>query len=183
MSQYGWTLVLDACDSVVPYTILGDDTDNLATTTNHITGTTAIEWDKVNGGDDTIFAGADRTVAFDFTPLLAKGDDFWMDYLIGWSFYCSATANISYVRVRVGTDAANCIEYRQAVGGLTAGMWSHAHAALCTGYPVGAGCDWTAITYLAFASAHTLETDLLADMAIDNITIHRAPTTHVAVIG
>ena len=60
---------LQSCNDHTQVTVLGNDTTNLATTTNHVFGTGAISFDKVNGAANTVFAG-----------VAAATVDIWINY-------------------------------------------------------------------------------------------------------
>jgi len=182
MSVYPRHLAFPYFEATTGWTILGDDTANLIASTNHITGTASLGFDKVDGLDNNAWAGADRTVAYDFSELVTEGT-LYNHYGITWTFYCSDKTDIAYTALRLGTDAANYVEWRQDDGGITAGMWTQAYHSVATGYVTGTGCDWSAITYMAFLTMFDAAGDTLALMAVDLAGLQLFGCEHVAVIG
>lgn len=161
--------VLDGMNATTGWAALGNDTLNLATTLIHVVGSNALTFDKVDGAADTIFGGIEKTLTS-----IDLGTPAPHDILQTVAFWSDVSA-VSYVFLRLGTDATNYNEWRIDGTDLTAGSFetlvfevgdaSHTGAA-------GNGIDWTAITYCAVGSAFTAETSTLAGMIIDEISFH-----------
>jgi len=163
-SQAQQHLHMECCGSADGWTVLGNDTINLATTTNHVFGTVALEFDKVNGAADTVFAGIQKTT--DSTSLSAyhKGGGFFI-----WSTYLSDVTNVDYLFLRLGTDSSNYNEFRVTGDEFTAG-WISARAPMHSPAAIeGDGWNSTAITYIAVGVAFDLQNNELADIAVDHI--------------
>jgi hypothetical protein len=158
--------LIDECEAVTDWTVLGNDTVNLATAVNHVWGAKSIEFDKVDGAANTVYAGAYRTVDLDLSKMTP--DDF-----IGLCFYVSDKTDVVAIHVRLGTDASNYFQYTILVAALADG-WNHLRFPLMAQSVAGNGGDTGAITYLAVAVQFALETDALADMCIDHIVLKSA---------
>ena len=157
--------VLDTMESVTAWTVFGNDTINLATTTRRVRGDAAMEFDKVNGGANKIYAGASRTVAFDLSGLDSLYD-------IAWHVYVGALTDVSYTFLRLGTDATNYVEYRYADASMTAAVFTYCHRPLYQFDAIlGTCCDFSTITYMDVGVVFDAETDALADIAIDQIIL------------
>ena len=137
---------------------------NLAVTPNHVRGNSALTFDKIAGG---VAAQIEKTIAaVDMLP--------YMDHdLVGLLFYLADITNVDYVYVRIGTDAANCSEWRVNDEDITAGEWLSAKMALSGVEPtvIGNGCS-TAITYVAFGVVFDGAADVLADIRVDSIVLN-----------
>jgi len=174
-------LVIDNCESVADWTIFGDDTTNLATTTNHVSGTKSIEFDKANGGDNTKIAGADRALA-SLDLLSHDPDQLFYNFVADVTIYQSDKTNIDYGFIRIGTDAANYAEYRFSDTYLVDGKFARMRTMLKNAFVTGTGCDWSAIDYLAVGVAFDAEANALADIAVDNISISRVEQSVAATV-
>jgi len=159
---------LNEMDSLTGWTVLGDDTTNLLTTTNHLTGTNALTFDKVDGGDDTVFAGIQNTITAVDMGELDLHD------IVQTVVYMSSIALVDYVFVRIGTDSSNYNEWRVMDTELTANEF------LILGLPIGAanhagstgnGVNWAAITYIAVGVAFDAETNTLSGIIFDQLGI------------
>ena len=92
---------LCSTDSVGDWTVLGNDTVNLATSTNHVFGTNSLEFDKVDGAANTVFAGIRCTItAISANKYMEEGGGFLLCAL-----YLSSVADVNYGFVRLGTDS------------------------------------------------------------------------------
>lgn len=161
-------------DTVTGWTVLGNDTTNLSVAPEHIIGSKSLQFDKVDGAANTVFAGADATItSLDlsrFTP---------MDRLCA-SIYVSDDTNVTYARVRMGTAAGHANEWRFLVGTLGGATdWNFVHVPLgeCFTTGVGNGWDMSAVTYLNVAVAFDLETRALAELRWDHLQVVKS---HVA---
>lgn len=163
-SQAQQHLSIDTCGSTSGWSVLGNDTVNLATTTNHVCGTSALEFDKVNGTDNTKFAGIQKTISSISMSAYHKGGGFFI-----WSTYLSDITDVDYLFLRLGTDSSNYNEFRISSERLTAG-WIAARAPMSSPSAiVGNGWNSQAITYVAVGVAFNAESDTLEDIAVDHI--------------
>jgi len=160
-------VLVDFDKGVGDWTVLGNDTVNLAAvTTRRVRGSGAMEFDKADGAANTKLAAAYRSVKWNFTENTHPGD------LIAWYVYVSDTKDVDYTFIRLGTDATNYVEYRVCVDCLTAGQFAHVHAPLFGYKAIAAnGCDFSTITYLVAGVAFRNASDALADIVIDSIEL------------
>ena len=169
----------DTFNATTGWTVLSDDTTNLATTKKHISGTDALTFDKANGTANTIFAGIQKTLT-----TIDLGNVSAHDLLQG-SFYIPSLTDVAYTFLRIGTDSSNYNEWRLPDTALTAAIFEL--GALSVGDAdysgiTGNGWDSTAITYIAVGVAFDSETDTLAGIIFDEISYHT--NTHTsAIIG
>ena len=155
------------CNSTDGWTVLGNDTINLATTTNHVCGALALEFDKVDGADNTVFAGIQKTISSISLSPYHKGGGFFL-----WATYLSDVTNVDYLFFRLGTDSSNYNEFRIDSDVLTAG-WISTRAGLTSpAAVVGDGWNSEAITYVAVGVAFNLQNHALADIVIDHIAVN-----------
>jgi len=157
-------VVLDAMNATTGWTVLGNDTTNLATANNRVIGTKSVEFDKADGAANTKLAGVSRTIDNNL-------DGFEPTAKISWLLYVSAVTNIDYTFIRIGSDSSNYSELRFADSSLVAG-WNicHQHLGMYTS-TTGTACDLTDVDYLVVGVAFDAETNTLADIAIDEISI------------
>ena len=165
---------IDECEATTGWSVLGNDTINLAITTNHVCGRYALEFDKVNGAANTKIAGIQKTItSFDFTPY-HKGGGFAL-----CSIYLSSLTDVDYVFLRLGTDSSNYSEWRCSADDLEVGWNFCRHTACLLGATMGNGWNSATVTYVAVGAAFDAETDALADMAIDHIAANTGLLTSV----
>jgi len=159
--------LFDGMEATTGWTVLGNDTITLATTVNHVLGQYALEFDKVNGTDNSQYGGIQKTItSMDLTPYIESGGFF------NGSVYVSATTDIQYCLFRAGTDASNYNEWWLDDDAMSAG-WNPARAPIAApNAVVGNGMISTAVTFVVFACRFDAETDALADIAIDHISIN-----------
>lgn len=158
---------IDNCEATTGWTVLGNDTVNLATTVNHVLGQYALEFDKVDGAANTIFAGIQKTItSVDLCPY-HKGGGFFL-----CSIYVSDIADVEYAFLRVGTDSSNYNEWRGDVEEMSADWNVFKKPMDKPDAYAGNGWDNTAVTYVAIGIAFGSETDTLADIAVDHIAIN-----------
>lgn len=167
---------IDECDAITGWSVLGNDTINLAVTTNHVAGQYALEFDKVDGAANTKIAGIQKTItSFDFTPY-HKGGGFAL-----CSCYLSSLTSVDYCFLRLGTNASNYTEWRCDADNLEEGWNFCRHTACKPSATVGNGWISTAITYVAIGVAFEAETDALADIAIDHLAVNTGLMTSIPV--
>lgn len=179
-------LEIDSCDAVTGWTVLGNDTTGngagsiLATDLNHIWGTASIDFNKVNGAANTIFAGIQKTItSLDIDSWLKNG----MGYIL-WSLDIPDLTNVAYAFVRLGTSSSHYNEWRVDDSDLIAG-WNALKAAVSNPTSAGnTGNGWNpaAITYAAVGVAFDGEANTLADMKLDRIYVVPATYTSADII-
>jgi hypothetical protein len=154
---------------VAGWTVLGNDTVNLAAkTTRRVRGTNCMEFDKTNGAADTKLAGAYRPVDWN----LSGANNVTPYDEIGWYVYVSDTIDVDYSFIRIGTSASHYQEYQVNAYELVSGEFVFCHQQLYAYASItGNGCDFTNIGYLAIGVAFKVESDALADIAIDEICL------------
>lgn len=153
------------CNTVGDFTILGNDTANLASSTNHVFGTSAITFDKVNGAADTVYAGVSFTIgSLNISEIFEDGG------FVSLAAFLPSLSNVEAVGLRLGTDSANYNYWEWASSDLVSGTWMQLRSP--TSQPNGyAGngwntndVDWGAV-YVRFNS----QSNTLAGIVIDNI--------------
>ena len=158
-------LHIEECGATAGWTVLGNDTTSLATTVNHIFGTVALEFDKVNGAANTKLAGIQKTLtSIDLTPY-HKGGGFFLS-----KYYVSSIADVDYLFLRLGTNSSNYNEWQVSVDNLAVGWNSIRFPMASPDSIVGNGWNSAAVTYIAVGVAFGVETDTLADIAVDHIS-------------
>lgn len=157
--------VLDPCDAATDWTVLGNDTVNLATTDRRVRGLKALEFDKTNGAANTKLAGASKTVAFalDVEPP-------WHELV--WYVYASALTDVDYAFLRLGTDSSNYVEYRYTSTSMSEGEFTLCRARVADYAALaGTGCDFSTIVYMVVGVAFNAESDALANIAVDHVSL------------
>jgi len=159
--------LLDGMNGTTGWTVLGNDAINLATHANHVTGTASLEFDKVDGAAGTIFAGIQKTIT---SVDLSRYD---IHSVVRTLIYVSATTNIAYAFVRLGTDASNYSQWQLVDSSITGALWQvfevQLHSVNFT--VVGTGWNQAAVTYAAVGLAFDAETDALADIKFDHLAV------------
>lgn len=160
---------LDTMNATTGWTVLGNDTTTLATSTNHVLGTNSLSFAKVDGAANTVFGGIQKTItSIDLGDISAHD-------IFQTAIYITSVADISYTFLRVGTDSSNYNEWRIDGVDLTAGIWeSIVYNVSDANYSgnTGTGLDASAITYVAIGCAFTSESDTLAGIQFDEISFH-----------
>ena len=158
-------LDLANCNDYTDYTALGNDTSNLADETDHVFGTGAITFDKVNGAANTVYAGvSDSFTAVDLSERFEDGS------FVGLSMKVASVADVVAAFVRIGTDSSNYNEWEWPVADLGAGNWNALRAA--TNQPsayAGNGWNPASVAYVAFGVEFSDETDTLSGIIFDNV--------------
>lgn len=158
-------LKLQRCDDYTEFTALGNDTLNLADSLNHVYGTSAVTFDKVNGAANTVYAGIQDTITS------VDGQEiFEMGSFVGFNLYLPSVADVVGAFLRIGTDSSNYNEWTWDVEGFTAATWLPLRKSTSqpSGY-AGNGWDPSDITYVAIGVEFSDETDTLAGIVVDNI--------------
>jgi hypothetical protein len=171
--------VFDTLNATTGWTVLGDDTTNLATTKKHVSGTDALTFDKANGTANTVFAGIQKTLSSVDLGSVSAHD------LLQGTFYIPTLTDVSYAFLRIGTDSSNYNEWQLPDTVLTAAVFEV--GALSVGDAdytaiTGDGWDPSAITYISIGVAFDSETDTLAGIVFDEISYHTNQHTS-AIIG
>ena len=153
------------CNNASIFATLGDDTVNLTDTSDHVFGRGAIVFDKVDGTDNTLFAGVDDSfTAKDITNQFESGA------FVGVGCKLPTVAGVDYVFNRLGTDNANYNEWTWPASTLTAGQWMALRSP--TNQPASyAGAGWvtSAVGYNAFGVAFTSIGATATGIKFDNI--------------
>jgi len=164
-TTYKVVKILDDMDATGNWSVLGNDTTNLETTRNHITGAHALRFDKANGAANTVIAGIERTVpGIDLDQMHIRD-------LVMWNVHLTTLANVEYTFVRLGTDASNYNEFRYPDFKMQSDVYQLCKVPLAQAITVGDAWDETNITYMAVGVAFDLETNTLADITIDKMWI------------
>lgn len=153
------------CNNAADFTALNNDTTGIADSANHVFGTGAVTFNKVNGSANTVFGAIAATISsLNITDIFEDGA------FVGMAMYLPSLSNLSYAFIRLGTDASNYNEWRWPVADLTASTWISLRKP--TAQPAtyaGNGWDSTAITYVCLGVAMGAETDTLAGVVVDHV--------------
>jgi hypothetical protein len=159
----------DSFNATAGWTVLGNDTINLATTKKHVTGTDALTFDKTDGAADTIFAGIQKTLTSVDLGEVSQHD------LLQGTFYIPSLSLVTYVFLRLGTSSSHYNEWQLPVAALTGGIFEVGALSIgdadYTGI-TGNGWDSSAITYIAVGVAFSDAGDALAGIVFDQISYH-----------
>ncbi len=176
ISDYGALLTspeqhhtFDAMNATAGWTVLGNDTLNLATTLKHVLGTNALTFDKADGDANTVFAAIQKTLTSVDLGGISPHD------LIQTVVYIPDLTNVSYVFARLGTSSSHYNEWRIPVESLTAATFEVLLFNIGDASYAGiTGNGWTpsAITYVCIGVAFDLETRDLAGIVFDEISFH-----------
>ena len=158
--------VIDPLNSVTGMTVLGNDTDNLAVSTHAIYGAECVEFDKVDGAANTKVAGFYKTIDVNL-----KEEEFEAWDKLTWSYYVSATTNIDYMYVQLGSTNANYAEWRFADTSMTTSRWDLAEVEIGDIYSNGTGWDPSNIDYLEMGVVFDAEGNTLADMRVEKLQV------------
>jgi len=161
--------LVDACTATADFSVLGNDTTNLATNSNHLAGTASLSFDKVDGAANTKIAGIQKTLPTTINFFKVAGVLGYIQSMV----YLTDITDCDYFFVRLGTDSSNYNEWRISIGDAwTAGIWETVQIAISEpNYAGSTGNGWvaTAVDYMAFGVAFDAETDTLANILVDRI--------------
>ncbi|GAG81865.1 unnamed protein product, partial [marine sediment metagenome] len=158
---------VDECDSITSWSVLNVDTVNLETTTNHVFGTLALEFDKINGAADSVIAGIQKTLSsISFSPY-EKGGGFFLT-----NYYISDITNIAYAFLRLGTDSSNYNEWRIGVDNLSDGWNAVKYSIASPDVIQGDGWNSAAVTYVAVGVIFLLQNNELENIGIDHVSVN-----------
>jgi len=170
--------VLDSMNATTGWTVLGNDTANLATTTKHTMGTNALSFDKVDGAANTVFGAIQKTISSTDLGGLSPHD------IIQTVVQFSSVADIDYVFVRLGTDSTNYNEWRIDGIDLTGAIFETLAFEVGDASHVGItgnGWDPSAVTYVTVGCAFNSENDTLAAMIFDELSFHTNQHTNASI--
>lgn len=157
------------CNTYTDYTVLGNDTINLANSANHVFGSGAVTFDKVNGAANTVYAGIFKSfTAINLSEIFESGA------FVGMGCYLSSLTNVVNVFLRIGTDASNYNCWTWATSNLQAGIWMNLRtAAAIPDYSKSAGNGWNTgtVSYVAFGVEFNSESNALAGILVDHVHI------------
>jgi len=160
-------IILESFESATGFTVLGNDTTNLAASSTSWEGTYSLEFDKADGAGNTTIAGAYKTVSIN----LSHEDAQPWDYLT-WQCYVSAVTNIADCYVRLGSSATNNLKFVFADTNMAAG-WNYCAVQLGDAVLAGTGWDKNAITYLEVGVDFDAESNTLADIKFDLLQLKK----------
>jgi hypothetical protein len=161
--------IFDNMDATTGWAAANDDTENLATTAKHVLGTAALSFDKADGTANTTFACIEKTLSSVDLGEVSPHD------ILQTVCYLSSIDDVSYVFLRVGTDASNYNEWRIPGDSLTAGEFEALAFSLGDASHdgiAGNGWDETNILYLSVGVAFSAETDTLTGIIFDQVSYH-----------
>ena len=153
------------------WTVLGLETESLATSAEHIVGTTSLSFAKVDAAPITKAAGIYRAVSWDLTGIGAK------DKILAY-FHMPDVTLVDYAFLRIGTDASHLVEYQMADGDMDDASWNGMELTV-DGYTsqTGNGIDWSAVKYLAVGIMFDGEADALAALLWNSFSVEQAQVT------
>ena len=164
-------LLLGGMENYSKWTVLGNDTVNLAQATIFPFGP-GLDFDKTNGLAGKKYAGAYRTIS-----LSQNTSKFSVLDRVIWPLYVSSVDDIStgvgFAFVWLGTSSSNYIELRYDGGSLTAGRINICSVPLGHGYLNGTGAKLGNITWIATGVQFDGEDDALAEIYVGEIFLHQ----------
>ena len=158
---------------------LSDATTTIASSTNHIVGSSAVSFNKVNGSGETNGAICDTLGASLDLGAVSLHD------ILQAVVYIPALTVVDYVFIRLGEDASNYNEWRIQDDDLTAATWES--LAFEVGGPnhggnTGTGWDPSSIEYMCLGVGFDAESDALSGIIFDEFSYHTNQHTN-AIIG
>lgn len=157
-------------ESITGWTALSNDTTGIATDLSHILGTVSLEFDKVDGTDDKVYAGIAQTItAVDCSRFIAT------DY-VSSAVYIADKTNVTYAFVRLGTSVSHYNEWRLLAASITQATWQAFDMTLGSTEVTVVGNGWNpaAITYICVGAVFAAEANALADLRFDHCMIRSA---------
>lgn len=173
-------LVLDACDAVTGWALVGDATtgnglaDILAVADGHehVYGTESLEINKIDGTNITEACIAKTLTSFSANEYLGDAGG----YII-WNLYVSSLSDVAHAFIRLGTSVSHYNEWIVLDANLVTG-WNTLCVPLSSPYAAGNtgdGWDSDAIVYLSVGVEFDGEANELADIRIDRIMLSLTP--------
>lgn len=155
----------DEFNSTTGWTALNNDAGNVATSTDHLSGTASITFDKLDGSANTLYAIIQKTVSSTDISKLFQGSSFLMGFV-----KLPTLSELDSVVIRLGTNSTNYNEWRFGADGLTTGRWNPIRIPLGQSIEsTGNGWDASAITYIAVGTRHTQESSTMTGIKWDNL--------------
>lgn len=157
------------CNVAAEYTALSNDTTGIAISNNHVFGTAALTFDKVNGTANTVYAGVSKDLGTINVQEIFEAGGF-----VGVGAYIPDLTNIVNVFLRIGDDSTNYNCWTWPVANLTASSWLNLRmAAASPDATRNAGNGWNtaALKYVAFGAEFLTESDTLAGLIFDHVHI------------
>lgn len=162
-------LVIDAFNVADEWTVLGDDTDQLADTNRRVRGPKAVSFDKVNGAANTKVAGIYKELSSDAALQLDRVPP-W--HRLNWYLYLADLAKVVHAYVRLGASAADYVEYRVLKASLAAGVFNRVSAPMYAFDNLNAGgCEFSDVRYIQVGVEFGVETDTLAGIVVDRLSV------------
>lgn len=158
--------LIDNCEATTGWTALSNDTTGIATDLDHVAGKNSLEADAVDGAAGATAKGIQKTlVSMNLKSYVSNGG------YISYSIYLSATTDIAYCFVRLGTSSSHYNEWITDDDSLAAG-WNYVRHTAYEPYSAGNtgnGVNWLKVKYVAIGCEFDAQDDTLADMRFDNI--------------
>jgi hypothetical protein len=162
---------IDNMDDYSVYTVLGNDTTNLAASAKRLTGSYSLEFDKVDGAAGKTYAGAYRTISLNLTKELLQIHD-----MLSFAVYISDLTNVASAYVKLGDDATNNLEFNVADTALAAG-WKLCGVSVGNATMNGTGWNPANIVYMEVGVNFDGEANALADLKFDSVIMTAANYT------
>jgi len=169
-------LELDRCTAIAGWSAILDAAA-IATTINHVPHEDkmlSLTFNKAGGTN--VLSGIQKTLAS------IDASAFEGQTLMTGRIYFTSLADVDYAFLRLGTDNSNYAEWRAGADLLTAGVFNHvqteAHQLTSN---VGTGCNFSAITYVAFGFATNLAADTLNGTILDYLNLLSLPSVNAAI--
>jgi len=159
------------------WTVLGNDTTNLAGAAVRLFNNRSLEFDKADGAAGTVYAGAYKTIVSSeldqvTTPttksLTNECVEPW-DRVV-FCCYFSAVTDVVSAFVRIGTSANNYLEFKVLVADLQAG-WNLCEVEVGNALLGGTGWNPDALTYLLVGAEFSAQDDELANILFDRVQV------------
>jgi len=169
-------LELDRCTAIAGWSAILDAAA-IATTINHVPHEDkmlSLTFNKAGGTN--VVSGIQKTLA------TIDASAFEGQTLMTGRIYFTSLTDVDYAFLRLGTDNSNYAEWRAGADLLTAGVFNHvqteAHQLTSN---VGTGCNFSAITYVAFGFATNLAADTLNGTILDYLNLLSLPSVNAAI--
>ena len=158
------------------WTVLSNDTTQLAQYAYGLSGAGAIEFDKYNGTNDKTYAGVYRSdLAHDFTGGVLS--QFCSEDRLVVSFYVGALTDIASLTVELGTSASHLHYWTIADTGMTASTWQSLSVKLGARGITGNGMTPGSVPYMAVKVNFDAQDKALEDIRIDRVyLVKNTPT-------
>ncbi|MCA9340772.1 MAG: hypothetical protein KDA17_07695, partial [Candidatus Saccharibacteria bacterium] len=111
-------LDIQNCNDYTDVTALSNDTTGLADSADHVFGSGAITFNKVNGTDNTAVAGVSATISSTNISEIFEDGAF-----VGMALKIPSLTDVSYAFIRLGTDASNYNEWQWTDTDMSENVW------------------------------------------------------------